>query len=157
MCHFDCAHFADMISTHKCCRRRCSPKISVGLHYSCSSCLHYCLLLQAVGLEKEMEQSPCPHRIIDDFGSAYLLGAVGSGAFHMIKGVRNSPKGFKFQGGIQNTALRAPTTGGAFALWGGMFATYDCSLAYIRRKEDSWNAMIAGGLTNSTLALRGMY
>ena len=101
-----------------------------------------------------MEQAPCPDRIIDDVGSAFLLGGVGHGLISMISGMRNSPKGMKFYGGIQTVALKAPVTGGAFAVWGGLFATFDCGLASVRRTEDSWNAIFAGGLTGGVLAMR---
>ena len=49
---------------------------------------------------------------------------------------------------------QAPTLGGNFAVWGGLFAVYDCSLSKLRHKEDSWNAITAGALTGGTLAAR---
>ena len=39
-------------------------------------------------------------------------------------------------------------------MWGGLFSVFDCSLAAIRRREDAWNAIAAGGLTGGLLAAR---
>lgn len=36
--------------------------------------------------ETEMDQAPCPYRVVEDCGQAFLLGSVGGGAFHMLKG-----------------------------------------------------------------------
>lgn len=48
-----------------------------------------------------------------------------------------------------------PTLPGNFAAWGGMFSMFDCSLAYMRQKEDPWNAIMSGALTGGVLAARG--
>ena len=44
---------------------------------------------------------------------------------------------------------------GNFAVWGGLFSTFDCSLVAIRKKEDPWNSIISGALTGGVLAARG--
>lgn len=54
------------------------------------------MVCHSVSLRRE----PCPHRIIDDVGGAFGMGAVGGGAWHLIKGMRNSPKGARILGGI---------------------------------------------------------
>lgn len=36
-----------------------------------------------------------------------------------------------------------------------MFSLFDCSLAYMRQKEDPWNAIMSGALTGGVLAARG--
>lgn len=36
-----------------------------------------------------------------------------------------------------------------------MFSTYDCAIKGIRKKEDPWNAIIAGFFTGGSLAVRG--
>ena len=36
-----------------------------------------------------------------------------------------------------------------------MFSTYDCAVKGIRKKEDPYNAIIAGFLTGGSLAIRG--
>lgn len=43
----------------------------------------------------------------------------------------------------------------AFAIWAGLFSTFDCSMQAIRQKEDSWNAITSGFLTGGVLAMRG--
>jgi import inner membrane translocase subunit TIM17 len=47
--------------------------------------------------------------------------------------------------------------GGNFGVWGGLFNTYDCAVKGIRKKEDPWNAIIAGFFTGGSLAVRGGY
>ena len=44
---------------------------------------------------------------------------------------------------------------GNFAVWSGLFNTFDCTLIQIRRKEDPWNAIAAGAMTGGCLAVRG--
>ena len=39
-------------------------------------------------------------------------------------------------------------------MWGGMFSTVDCTLAYVRKKEDPWNSIMSGFLTGGILAVR---
>lgn len=50
---------------------------------------------------------------------------------------------------------RAPILGGNFAVWGGTFSTFDCTLQYVRRTDDHWNNIAAGFLTGGVLAARG--
>jgi len=42
-------------------------------------------------------------------------------------------------------------------VWGGLFSTYDCAVKGIRKKEDPYNAIIAGFFTGGSLAIRGGY
>ncbi|VVC86774.1 unnamed protein product [Leptidea sinapis] len=49
---------------------------------------------------------------------------------------------------------RSPIVGGSFAVWGGMFSTIDCSLVYLRQKEDPWNSIMSGAITGGILAAR---
>ena len=48
----------------------------------------------------------------------------------------------------------APRVGGSFAVWGGLFSTFDCALIAARHKEDPWNSIAAGALTGGFLQLR---
>lgn len=43
---------------------------------------------------------------------------------------------------------------GSFAVWGGLFSTFDCTLIAIRGKEDPWNSIMSGALTGGALAAR---
>mmetsp|Transcript_7088 Transcript_7088/g.9720 ORF Transcript_7088/g.9720 Transcript_7088/m.9720 type:complete len:187 (-) Transcript_7088:240-800(-) len=101
-----------------------------------------------------MEGQPCPYKVVDDMGGAFAMGAFGGGIYHFIRGWRNSPKGNRFHGALTSMRLRAPATGGAFALWGGSFCTFDCTFIYLRKKEDPWNAIMAGASTGGLLAAR---
>ncbi|KAG0570568.1 hypothetical protein M758_6G164600 [Ceratodon purpureus] len=99
-------------------------------------------------------REPCPDRILDDIGGAFSMGAVGGSAWHFIKGMKNSPKGERLMGGTQAVRLNAPRIGGSFAVWGGLFSTFDCSMVYLRQKEDPWNSIAAGAATGGFLQLR---
>jgi len=101
------------------------------------------------------ERDPCPHRIFDDIGGAFAMGAIGGGVWNSVKGARNSPRGERLLGSVTAVKARAPIIGGNFAVWGGLFSTFDCSLVAIRRKEDPWNSIISGAATGGVLAARG--
>ncbi|KAG0480649.1 hypothetical protein HPP92_011507 [Vanilla planifolia] len=102
----------------------------------------------------ETSREPCPDRILDDIGGAFGMGAVGGSAFHFIKGIYNSPNGERLAGGVQGVRMNAPRVGGSFAVWGGLFSTFDCTMVYIRQKEDPWNSIIAGAATGGFLSMR---
>jgi len=44
--------------------------------------------------------------------------------------------------------------GGNFAIWGGLFSTFDCLFAYGRGKEDIGNPILAGAVTGAVLSAR---
>lgn len=100
------------------------------------------------------EQEPCPDRILDDVGGAFGMGAVGGGLWHLLKGMKNAPSGGRMRGGIESIRREAPRIGGSFAVWGGLFSTFDCTLVAIRKKEDPWNSIAAAALTGGLLQLR---
>lgn len=97
-----------------------------------------------------------PWRIVDDCGGAFSMGAIGGSVFHGIKGFRNAPSGHyrRLIGSFVSIKERAPITGGNFAVWGGLFSAIDCSLVYIRKKEDPWNSITSGALTGAVLSVR---
>lgn len=102
----------------------------------------------------ETSREPCPDRILDDLGGAFAMGAVGGSAYHFLRGSYNSPRGEGFIGGSQAVRLNAPRVGGSFAVWGGLFSVFDCSMVYLRQKEDPWNSVFAGAATGGFLQLR---
>ncbi|KAJ4957680.1 hypothetical protein NE237_024791 [Protea cynaroides] len=102
----------------------------------------------------ETSREPCPDRILDDIGGAFGMGAVGGSAFHFLKGLYNSPKGERLVGGYQAVRMNAPRVGGGFAVWGGLFSTFDCTMVYVRQKEDPWNSIISGAATGGFLQMR---
>lgn len=83
--------------------------------------------------------------------------AIGGTIWHGIKGFRNSPYGERRIGAITAVKMRAPVLGGNFGVWGGLFSTFDCAVKGIRKKEDPYNAIIAGFFTGGSLAIRGGY
>ena len=50
---------------------------------------------------------------------------------------------------------RAPILGGSFALWAACYSSIDCSLIYMRKKEDALNSVVSGFLTGYILAFKG--
>ena len=101
-------------------------------------------------------REPCPRRILDDCGGVFTIGVIGGGLFHSVKGFRNAPSGLRrrLMGSLVAAKQRAPITGGQFAIWGGLFSTIDCTLIYMRKKEDPWNSIISGAATGGILAAR---
>ncbi|GAV65515.1 Tim17 domain-containing protein [Cephalotus follicularis] len=102
----------------------------------------------------ETSREPCPDRILDDIGGAFGMGAVGGSAFHFLKGIYNSPSGVRLVGGTQAVRMNAPRVGGSFAVWGGLFSAFDCTMVYVRQKEDPWNSIMAGAATGGFLSMR---
>jgi len=62
------------------------------------------------------ERDPCPHRILDDIGGAFAMGAIGGGIWNSVKGARNSPRGERLIGSVQAVRARAPILGGGSSL-----------------------------------------
>lgn len=102
----------------------------------------------------ESSREPCPDRILDDVGGAFGMGAVGGSVYHFVRGFYNSPRGERLIGATQTVGMNAPRTGGSFAVWGGLFSAFDCSMVYVRQKEDPWNSIIAGAATGGFLSMR---
>ena len=106
------------------------------------------------GVNVEHAREPCPDRILDDVGGAFSMGAIGGTLWHFVKGARNSPRGQRFLGGVDAVKLKAPALGGSFAVWGGLFSTFDCALSGVRGVEDPYNAIASGAITGGVLAAR---
>lgn len=82
------------------------------------------------------------------------MGAIGGSIWHFVKGARNSPRGARLAGAIDAAKVRAPVLGGSFAVWGGLYSSFDCMLQGIRHKEDPWNSIAAGAMSGGVLASR---
>ncbi|KAI3390133.1 hypothetical protein SNEBB_001806 [Seison nebaliae] len=102
------------------------------------------------------QREPCPWRIVDDTGGAFSMGLIGGTILHGIKGYRNAPAGSKrrFAGALSEIRHRAPKLGGSFAMWGGVFSLTECSLKFLRRKEDPYNSIISGAITGGVVQIR---
>ncbi|TPX31996.1 hypothetical protein SmJEL517_g04805 [Synchytrium microbalum] len=100
------------------------------------------------------DRDPCPYVIINDCGGAFAMGSIGGALWHSFKGYRNSPRGERFSGAITAIKARAPVLGGNFAVWGGLFSTFDCTIAAIRQKEDPWNSIASGAAAGAVLSAR---
>jgi len=84
-----------------------------------------------------------------------MMGLVGGSIWHFIKGFRHSATGERFKGALRSMSKRGPIIGGNFAIWGGLFSTFDCLLNKGRAREDYWNSIIAGALTGGVIQMRG--
>ncbi|XP_020229716.1 mitochondrial import inner membrane translocase subunit TIM17-2 [Cajanus cajan] len=73
--------------------------------------------------------------------------AARGSAFHFLKGLYNAPKGHRLLAASQALRLNAPRVGGSFAVWGGLFSPFDCTMVYLRQKEDPWNSGAGGFLS----------
>jgi len=104
---------------------------------------------------EEYAREPCPWRIVDDCGGAFAMGLAGGSIFHAFKGFRGATPGTsKLREMVKTVKLRAPITGGQFAMWGFTFSSVDCMLVKLRKKEDAMNSILAGGATGALLAVR---
>ncbi|KAL7062787.1 hypothetical protein AAHC03_0842 [Spirometra sp. Aus1] len=105
---------------------------------------------------EEYVREPCPFRIVSDCGAAFAMGTIGGSLVHAYKGYRNAPTGYfrKISSAMVSGRQRAPLVGGAFAVWGGMFTAVDCTLVFVRKKEDPWNSITSGAVTGAVLAVR---
>ncbi|CAO3682943.1 unnamed protein product [Umbelopsis ramanniana] len=104
---------------------------------------------------QDHSRDPCPWVILNNLGGAFVMGAVGGGIWHSVKGAKNSPRHERAIGAVTAMKARAPVLGGNFAVWGGLFSTFDCALKGVRQKEDPWNSILSGAITGGVLAARG--
>ena len=104
------------------------------------------------------QREPCPDRFFDDLGGAFAMGCIGGSLYYFFKGFISAPSRERFKGAITAVKHRGPVLGGGFAMWGGLFSVFDCSLLWLRQKEGPVNAIGAGFLTGGILAMRaGMH
>ncbi|XP_017044255.1 probable mitochondrial import inner membrane translocase subunit Tim17 4 [Drosophila ficusphila] len=104
----------------------------------------------------EYNRQPCPIRIVEDCGCAFLMGTTGGSLFQFLKGYRNSPTGLRrgLYGGFESLKLRTPAIAGSFAIWGATFSTVDCLMISYRQRDDHWNSVLSGAATGGILAAR---
>jgi hypothetical protein len=68
---------------------------------------------------------------------------VGGTMFHSFKGARNAPRGERMAGAVEAVKANARRLGGSFAVWGGLFSTFDCCFLALRSKEDPYNSIVS--------------
>ena len=100
------------------------------------------------------QREPCPDRFFDDLGGAFSMGALGGAIFYFLKGFYSAPSRERFRGGLMAVKTRAPILGGSFAMWGGLFSTFDCFLLWYRQEDSPVNAVASGFITGGLLAVR---
>ncbi|EDW84753.1 uncharacterized protein Dwil_GK12968 [Drosophila willistoni] len=106
---------------------------------------------------EEYTREPCPVRIVEDCGGAFAMGTLGGAFVNAIKGFRNAPSGLprRLAGSFAAVRTRSALLGGNFAIWGATFSVMDCTMVYVRKKEDPWNSIMSGAATGGILAARG--
>jgi len=82
------------------------------------------------------------------------MGCIGGCLFYFAKGFINSPSRERLRGAMIALKYRAPILGGSFAMWGGLFSSFDCWMMRQRAKDDALNAITAGAITGGVLAIR---
>ncbi|XP_017023601.1 probable mitochondrial import inner membrane translocase subunit Tim17 4 [Drosophila kikkawai] len=104
----------------------------------------------------DYNRQPCPIRIVEDCGCAFVVGSLGGGLFQFATGFRNSPTGLLrgLYGGLDSMKMRTPAIAGSFAVWGATFSIVDCAMVSLRQREDSWNSIVSGAATGGILAAR---
>ncbi len=97
-----------------------------------------------------------PWRIVDDAGGAFTMGLIGGSLFNAVSGARHAPSGANRRalGALVRLKERAPVLGGQFAAWGLCFASFDCTFAHLRQKEDPWNSIMSGAAAGAVMAAR---
>lgn len=103
---------------------------------------------------EEYAEEPCQWRIVDDCGSAFAMGLIGSAVYLGVKGFRNSPAGLnrRLIGGLTAVKETAPYVGGYFFVWGGIYSIINCALMTLRKTQDPWNSVASGAATSAILA-----
>jgi import inner membrane translocase subunit TIM17 len=102
----------------------------------------------------DFTRDPCPYVIVYDIGVGFAMGGVLGSLFNIYKGYTTSPRGQRIPGIVSAVKARAPILAGNFAVWSGMFNTFDCGISHIREKEDAWNAVLSGAATGAVLSAR---
>ncbi|KAK1265067.1 Mitochondrial import inner membrane translocase subunit TIM17-2 [Acorus gramineus] len=82
------------------------------------------------------------------------MGVVGGSIFHFCKGYRHSPLGTRLFGGFERVQMNVVRIGGSFAAWAGLFSVCECSMVFLRQKEDPWNSIVAGAASGGLLKFR---
>merc|ERR1719203_1138026 len=108
-----------------------------------------------MAMERRM---PCPERIIDMAGFAFGVGCCGGFALTFAQSLRHNPAGHRLSGALAAAQTRAPNMGHTFALWSGLFHTFECAVSQRHANPDgarsSADAGMCGFLTAGVLSLR---
>ena len=103
---------------------------------------------------QDFNMDPCPWNIVSEIGVGFAMGSIGGSVWHGFKGYRNAPRGSRWPGALAAIKARAPILGGNFAVWTGLFYSFECVLHDLRPRDDLWNPVIAGAATGAILAGR---
>ncbi|CAL1127103.1 unnamed protein product [Cladocopium goreaui] len=101
---------------------------------------------------------PCPERIVDMVGFAFGVGSCGGFCMTFVRSLRDFPKGHRLSGAFAAAQTRAPVLGSTFAMWSGLFHSFDCAVSQRhldpQGARSSVDAAFCGFLTAGVLSLR---
>ncbi|KAL6144773.1 hypothetical protein ACLB2K_055463 [Fragaria x ananassa] len=78
-----------------------------------------------------VDRVPVSDYFVEVVGETFGTGTVGGATLHFFKGIYNSPKGARLVGAYHTVRKNAPLVGVRFAVWGRLFATFDCTMEYV--------------------------
>ncbi|KAH8741445.1 mitochondrial import inner membrane translocase subunit tim17 [Cryptosporidium ryanae] len=106
-------------------------------------------------MSDDIMREPFPYRVIEDVGGAFAMGSIGGFITNFLKGAKySSNKMESLSNGLLFARRSAASLGTSFAIWGGVFSSFDCLLSKVRGKEDHWNAILSGAATGGVLSIR---
>ncbi|KAL5704136.1 translocase of the inner membrane [Ranunculus cassubicifolius] len=104
----------------------------------------------------EGRREPFLHRLSEDAGLGFAIGAIGGSILHYGKGFLRPKTGTgRLRGGFQNIQRKAPLTAGCWARFTIVYSLVENAVAHVRKKEeDPYNTIITSFVTGGLLACR---
>lgn len=102
----------------------------------------------------ELSAESWAKRVVGFMGLLNVFGYVGGTASYFHAGATHSPRGARFVGGCEAVRLYVPKFVHQLNLQGGLFAAINCSMAYVRQKEQPWDPLISAAATSGLLTMR---
>eukprot|EP00440_Ansanella_granifera_P006548 gb/GFBE01007098.1/.p1 GENE.gb/GFBE01007098.1/~~gb/GFBE01007098.1/.p1 ORF type:complete len:123 (+),score=11.78 gb/GFBE01007098.1/:1-369(+) len=91
-------------------------------------------------------------------GFAFGVGACGGFCLTFARSLRDQPKGYRISGALSAARSRAPQLGSTFALWSGLFHSFECAVSQRHANPEgarsSVDAAMCGFLTAGVLSMR---
>ncbi|KAK3123353.1 hypothetical protein QOZ80_8AG0629190 [Eleusine coracana subsp. coracana] len=89
------------------------------------------------------------YRLIDYVGLSYLIGAGGSSAFHLVRGLRNSPSSGRLAGAVRAVGANVPPFAAGCVAYAAVYCAVESAVSRARRRDqDHWNSIAAGAVTS---------
>lgn len=101
-----------------------------------------------------MSHVPFPGRMFYDVGDSFITGCSLGSMWYFLKGAYFALPRERIKGGLHLVRGKATGLGGSFASWSFFYSLSYCASAYIRKKNDPFNSIMAGFSTGFILSLR---